>query len=293
MPDRLESLNQADQKTFVAALGEIYERAPWVAERAFAKRPFASVAALAEAMSAAVAAASRAQKLALVRNHPNLAGKAARAGALTAASKAEQGALGLDRLSDAEYARFQRLNDAYAKKFGFPFVICVRRQTRDAILDAFEQRLENDADAELATALTEIDRIARLRLVEKLEGLGMPKTDGSLTTHVLDTQAGRPAAGVKIELYELGAGPEALIASTVTNADGRTDKPLLAGAPLRVGRYELRFHVGDYFAKRNPGLPKPAFLDVVPVRFSIAEPEAHYHVPLLVTPWSYATYRGS
>jgi 2-oxo-4-hydroxy-4-carboxy-5-ureidoimidazoline decarboxylase len=121
----------------------------------------------------------------------------------------------------------------------------------------------------------------------------MPKTDGRLSTHVLDTHAGRPAEGVRIELYEIGASATALLTEAVTNADGRTDAPLSSGAPLRVGRYELRFHIGAYFAKRNLALPEPAFLDVVPVRFAIAEPEAHYHVPLLVTPWSYSTYRGS
>jgi 2-oxo-4-hydroxy-4-carboxy-5-ureidoimidazoline decarboxylase len=289
----LDDLNKADRAAFAAALGDIYEHSPWVAERAFAARPFASGSALAEAMSAAVAAAAPEEQLALVRAHPDLAGKAARAGDLTAASKAEQGALGLDRLSDAEYDRFRRLNDAYKQKFGFPFVICVRRRTRDAILGAFESRLQNDVGTELATALTEIDRIARLRLAERIEGPDMAKADGRLTTHVLDTHAGRPAEGVKIELYEIGASATALLAEAVTNADGRTDKPLLAGAPLRVGNYELRFHVGDYFAARKLDLSKPAFLDVVPIRFAIAEPEGHYHVPLLVTPWSYSTYRGS
>jgi len=289
----LQKLNQAGEREFVKALGGVYEHSRWVAERAFAKRPFATVAALADTMAAVVVAASSEERLALVRAHPDLAGKAARAGSLTDASRAEQGTLGLDRLSDEEYARFEGLNRAYAKKFGFPFVICVRRQTRDAILDAFERRLANDAATELATALAEIDHIARLRIAALLEGPGMPLTDGRLSTHVLDVHAGRPAEGVKIELYEIGASATALLTEAVTNADGRTDTPLLAGTPLRIGRYELRFHVGEYFAKRNLSLPAPAFLDVVPVRFAIAEPEGHYHVPLLVTPWGYTTYRGS
>jgi len=289
----LDHLNRTDRPAFVDALGEIYEKSPWVAERAFASRPFATVAALADAMAVAVAAAPREDQLKLVRSHPDLAGKAARAGGLTESSRAEQGELGLDRLSDAEYARFEKLNHAYAGKFGFPFVICVRRQTRDAILDAFEQRLANGAEAELATALAEIDLIARLRITSLIEGPGMARTDGRLSTHVLDTHSGRPAAGVRIELYEIGASATALLAEAVTNADGRTDAPLLSGAPLRIGHYELRFHVGEYFAKQGAALPKPPFLDVVPVRFAISEPEGHYHVPLLVTPWSYSTYRGS
>jgi 2-oxo-4-hydroxy-4-carboxy-5-ureidoimidazoline decarboxylase len=289
----LSTLNTCDPAAFVRALGEIYEDSPWVAERAAGDRPFATVAALTDAMARAVAAATKEEKVALVRAHPDLAGKAARAGKLTHASTAEQGELGLDRLSDQEYDRFEQLNGSYKSRFGFPFVICVRRQTRDAILAAFERRLRNDADAELKTALAEIDLIARLRLAQQVKGPGMAKTEGRLSTHVLDTHAGKPASGVRIELYEIGASAKALLKETVTNGDGRTDEPLVSGEPLRVGTYELRFHVGEYFAKRNANLPQPAFLDVVPVRFAIAEPEGHYHVPLLVTPWSYSTYRGS
>jgi len=245
------------------------------------------------AMAATVAAASDAEKLELVRSHPDLAGRAALADDLTDASRQEQGSLGLNQLSQAEYDRFETLNESYSEKFGFPFVICVRRQTRDAILDAFEIRLRNDRRLELATALKEIDLIARLRLVQFVTGGGIDGIDGRLSTHVLDTHGGRPAAGVRIQLFEIGASATAMLAEAVTNADGRTDEPLVSGTPLRVGRYELRFHVGEYFAKRNANLPQPAFLDVVPVRFAIADPEGHYHVPLLVTPWSYSTYRGS
>jgi 2-oxo-4-hydroxy-4-carboxy-5-ureidoimidazoline decarboxylase len=287
----LDMLNAADRANFVAALGGIFEHSPWVAERAHERVPFATVTDLFAAMHAVVNGATRDEKLALVRAHPDLAGRTARAGTLTAASAAEQGALGLDRLPAAEFARFERLNQAYKDKFGFPFVICVKRQTHEAILDSFERRLGNDADTELAAALAEISLIARLRLAEILEGAEMPKLDGKLTTHVLDTHSGLPAAGVVVELFELGAGTP--LVKTKTNADGRTDVPLLSGGPLRIGDYELRFHVGDYFAGRNLGLPQPAFLDVVPVRFSIAEAEGHYHLPLLVSPWSYATYRGS
>jgi 2-oxo-4-hydroxy-4-carboxy-5-ureidoimidazoline decarboxylase len=289
----LDKLNQADKAAFVTALGEIYENSPWVAERAFVRRPFATVAALVDAMAEAAALASRDEKLELVRSHPDLVGRAARAGDLTDASQTEQGALGLNRLSDEEYAKFERLDEAYVGKFDFPFVICVRRQSRDAILAALERRLQNTAEKELANALAEIDLIARLRIGQYVMGPGMTRTEGRLSTHVLDTHSGKPAAGVRIELYEIAASATSLLAEAVTNADGRTDEPLLSGGPLRIGSYELRFHVGAYFANGGAVLPKPAFLDVIPVRFAIAEPEGHYHVPLLVTPWSYSTYRGS
>jgi len=115
-----------------------------------------------------------------------------------------------------------------------------------------------------------------------------------LTTHVLDTTRGRPAAGVEIELHALGAdGSRSLVAKATTNADGRTDSPLIAAADARVGQFELSFHVGAYFRAQGATVADPAFLDVVPIRFSVADPKAHYHVPLVVTPWSYSTYRGS
>ena len=109
---------------------------------------------------------------------------------------------------------------------------------------------------------------------------------GKLTTHVLDTAKGRPAAGVKLELYRAEGEAERLVASGVTNADGRTERPLLDGAELRPGFYRLAFHVGAYFGGES-------FYDVVPVRFRISDAAAHYHVPLLSSPWSYTTYRGS
>jgi 2-oxo-4-hydroxy-4-carboxy-5-ureidoimidazoline decarboxylase len=110
---------------------------------------------------------------------------------------------------------------------------------------------------------------------------------------VLDNVSGKPAQGVKVSLYEVGASARALVAEALTNADGRTDRPLMADGPLRIGSYELNFGVADYFSANATPQSDPPFLDVVPIRFSIAEPEGHYHVPLLVTPWSYATYRGS
>ena len=115
-----------------------------------------------------------------------------------------------------------------------------------------------------------------------------------LTTHVLDTTRGRPAGDVEIELYALAPdGGRTLLARTRTNADGRTDAPLIAVDKARAGRFELLFHIGDYFRGAGAEVAEPPFLDLVPIRFSIADPSLHYHVPLVATPWSYATYRGS
>ena len=113
---------------------------------------------------------------------------------------------------------------------------------------------------------------------------------GRLTTHVLDTSIGKPAAGVRVVLRRVGASE--VLTEGVTNADGRLDRPLLEGADFAAGRYQLEFHIGDYFRARGVALADPPFLDVIPLRFAIAE-DTHYHVPLLVSPYGYSTYRGS
>ncbi len=197
-------------------------------------------------------------------------------------------------MSEQEFADFHRLNDSYKAKFGIPFIICVRRHTKDSILRQFERRLANDAAAEEKAALQEIFRITALRLDQRVEAPDRLKVHGRISTHVLDTCSGVPAVDVTIELLELSAnGDRRIIATARTNQDGRTDHPLIAGRPVPIGCYELQFHMADYFAAAGTPLTDPPFLDVVPVRFAVAEPEAHYHVPLLVTPWSYSTYRGS
>ena len=116
---------------------------------------------------------------------------------------------------------------------------------------------------------------------------------GRLTTHVLDTMSGRPAAGVKITLRKVGSDESTVLAETITNGDGRCDGPLLSGDAFTTGEYELLFHAGDYFRGLGVALAEPAFLDKVPIRFGIAEAGAHYHVPLLISPYAYSTYRGS
>jgi len=114
-----------------------------------------------------------------------------------------------------------------------------------------------------------------------------------LSTHVLDTAHGVPAAGVRLTLHRLDGDAATLVTERTTNADGRTDSPLLAGDAIECGRYRLTFHAGAYFRGRGVALPEPPFVDVVELQFGIADPAGHYHVPLLVSPWSYATYRGS
>ncbi|NNG05733.1 MAG: 2-oxo-4-hydroxy-4-carboxy-5-ureidoimidazoline decarboxylase [Inquilinus sp.] len=302
----LSALNAMPAARFVEALGEVYEHSPWVARRAAVGRPFSSIGVLHDVMVAAVRAAGPEAQDELIRAHPDLAGKAARARDLTDASTSEQAGAGLDSLTDDEYERFDRLNRAYREKFDFPFIIAVKGLTKNDILRAFEQRIGHDEETERQTALDQIARIARFRLnaliVEELsaetpETLPEPRQGfamGRLTTHVLDTANGRPAAGLKIHLIRLepdGGGHP--LKTVITNADGRADQPLLEGAAMVAGAYELLFEAGAYFRELEIDLPDPPFLDEIPIRFAIADAGAHYHVPLLVSPWSYSTYRGS
>ncbi|HRL21638.1 hydroxyisourate hydrolase [Alcaligenes sp. SDU_A2] len=116
---------------------------------------------------------------------------------------------------------------------------------------------------------------------------------GKLSTHVLDTTQGRPAQGVRVDLYRIQGDQRTLIKTTATNSDGRCDEPLLQGPTMATGVFELVFHAGDYFAANGTVLPEPRFVDQVGIRFGIADADANYHVPLVVTPWSWSTYRGS
>mgnify|MGYP001557634330 CR=1 FL=1 len=164
----LAELNHADRAAFTAMLGHLFEHSPWVAEETWDQRPFRDPAQLHRALCATQRAASRERRLALIQAHPDLAGRLARQHALTAASTREQASAGLDRLSDAELAEFQNLNEAYREKFAFPFVICARLNAKEAILAAMKARLHHTPDQEFATALGEIEKIAWLRLQDSL-----------------------------------------------------------------------------------------------------------------------------
>ena len=160
----IASLNALEQTAFISCLSGVYEHSPWVAEHASLRRPFASVVELAAAMHACVLTAGKPEQLALIRAHPELAGKLAIVGELTAASRLEQSAAGLDKCTPQEFARISELNHAYQEKFGFPFIIAVRDMTKAGIISAMEQRIAHPFDREINAALDEIMHIACFRL---------------------------------------------------------------------------------------------------------------------------------
>lgn len=160
----LAEVNAMEKTAFVGCLGGVYEHSPWVAEQVAGARPFLSVEQMLDQMRAAVDGTGAEAQLELIRAHPDLAGKLAMANELTEASRREQGGAGLDRLDKEEFAEFSELNRRYRQRFGFPFVICVRKTDKAGILAAFRKRLENGAEEERTAAVAEIHEIARLRI---------------------------------------------------------------------------------------------------------------------------------
>jgi len=164
MPFTISRLNDLDLAEFISTIGPVFEHSPWIAEETWSKRPFANLENLHTALCHTVRQAPQEKQLALIRAHPDLVGRAALAGTLTRESTGEQASAGLNALSPAEIALFQKQNAAYREKFGFPFVICARLNKKDAILAGFEQRLKNSPEQEIQAALGEIFKIAELRL---------------------------------------------------------------------------------------------------------------------------------
>jgi len=268
--DRLTAtaLSALDQADFNARLGHVFEHSPWVAEAAWAARPFASLDALHGAMMGAVVAAGPDATLALLRAHPALAAP----GPLTPDSVREQGeGLGALGLTEA--------NAAYAARFGFPFIVAMRALPDPAAIPAIMAvRMAHDPAAEKAVALREVAAITRFRLHD------LVATEDSLTVHVLDTARGVPAAGLGLTLSRDGA----VLGRFTTNAEGRCPAPLLAGPALVPGIYEIAYDVAAWRGAGDPG-----FYDRITIRFRVDPDPGHLHVPLLLSPYGYSTYRGS
>mmetsp|Transcript_21040 Transcript_21040/g.42954 ORF Transcript_21040/g.42954 Transcript_21040/m.42954 type:complete len:303 (-) Transcript_21040:112-1020(-) len=295
------TLMTSSKEDVVSVLGGIYEHSPWVAEAFYTSHvdgttadsnAIENVRQLFDILSSIVDAATREQKLQLLRAHPDLAAKVEKLKTLTKESQEEQSKAGLDTLTDEERVRFLSLNESYRVKFGFPFILAVRNATKYTVISAVEGRISNTPEEEFVSALGQVHKIAWMRL---LGAIDYPNPAGFLTCHVLDTANGCPADNMRIQLHRLSPPDAAgLIAEFRTNDDGRLPGgPALKGSDFQVGVYEWTFYVGDYFARKNTTTTGTPFLDEIPLRFGIDDPTEHYHVPLLVSPWSFSTYRGS
>ncbi|AXS40598.1 2-oxo-4-hydroxy-4-carboxy-5-ureidoimidazoline decarboxylase [Breoghania sp. L-A4] len=170
-PWSLAEINAWPRDVFAARFADIAEHSPWVAEAAADRRPFADVEALAGAFDAVMRAAPRERQLALIRAHPDLAGRAALAGQLAEDSRREQAGAGLDQMTEQEFSRFNTLNAAYKERFGFPFILAVKGATRHQILESFEARIGNDRQTEFDMALSQIARIFRFRLRDRVRDI--------------------------------------------------------------------------------------------------------------------------
>ncbi len=285
---RLAALNEAAPEAFAAATEPLFEDAPWITQGLAEARPFASLTALHAAMMTRLHAASELTKLAFLRGHPMLSPTTLRQGT-TAESTLEQRLARIDALDEAAAAQLDAANAAHLERFGFPFILAVRHASLATILGAMERRLQAAPHAEMIEALREVEAISWMRLLDRVA----PAATGGISLHVLDTARSRPAAGLRGELWQCPAGSAPVrVAIFITDGSGRVAK-LLGDGELVACRYEWRLDTTAYFARHGAATLDRAFLPAVCVRFGVANPEEHFHVPLLLSPGSYTTYRGS
>jgi 2-oxo-4-hydroxy-4-carboxy-5-ureidoimidazoline decarboxylase len=286
----ISEINQMSDAGFCSYLSGLFEKTTWIVASAAPLRPFASKGALFAAMVDSLMRAEPARKLALLQAHPVLGGQAARRGEMTAESRSEQAGLGFQSITGDEERVFADLNQAYLDRFGFPFIIAVRGQRdRQAIAAALRQRFESSPEAERETALAEVIKIARFRFdglvaEDKTQDMMSPLT---LSIHVLDTAGGSPGAGLAFSLSRIEEGDiRAVIATGVTDAAGRW--AMDHAAPLQPGVYEIVFDAADYQEAQG----RDSFYDRIAVRFRMKPAAGHHHIPLILSPFGYSTYRG-
>lgn len=285
----LDELNALPAAEFKVALAPVFENAPWVAEGVASVRPFISLTTLHKAMIAQLSALHDDALIAFLRGHPRLSPETLRRGT-TAESTAEQTAAGLGALDGATNARLDALNEAFETKFGFPFILAIRHASLATMLATFERRLAASPAAERAEAMMEIAAISWMRLLDRIR----PAPTGSVSTHVLDTVRAAPAVGLGVELWRREQdGAMTRLEAFTTNANGASERDLLGHGQLRAGLYEWRYDTPTYFAGHGYATPARSFLGRISVAFSVWNPEEHFHVPLLLTPGSYTTYRGN
>lgn len=289
----LDEINQSDRADVVAALGAVFEHAPWVAQAIAGQRPFATVEALLAAMRGAVEAAPEAARLELLTNHPELAGRAARDGAIAPDSIVEQAAAGLDRLSEAEYARFADLNAAYRARFGFPSSSASSARAGPRCSAPSRRASPRSRRRNAPPPSARSSASPRSASVPSSTGRAHPHHGADL--HPCPRHGGGAAgAGRGGGTPRMGIGHADGPGGSGGDQRGRTH----GRAPDRrtpCADRRLRTALPDRrsFPVDPSGPARAPFLDIVALRFGVADPEGHYHVPLVASPWSYQTYRGS
>ena len=279
---------RASRNAFAAATETLFEDAPWITQGLAEARPFTSLTALHAAMMARLHAAPEQGRLAFLRGHPMLSPTTLRQGT-TAESTLEQRSARINALDEATASQLDAANAAHLARFGFPFILAVRNASLATILGAMERRLVATQAAEITEALREVEAISWMRLLDRVA----PAPTGGISLHVLDTARSRPASGLRGELWQCPAGSDpACVARFNTDANGRVAK-LLGDGNLAACGYEWRLDTAAYFARHGAATLDRSFLPAVCVRFAVANPEEHFHVPVLLTVGSYTTYRGS
>ncbi|MDI2089971.1 2-oxo-4-hydroxy-4-carboxy-5-ureidoimidazoline decarboxylase [Commensalibacter oyaizuii] len=281
----IQNINRLSVDQFVQQFGNVFEHSPWVAQAVVNNRPFSSLHEMIAVMTGVVKRASDEKKLALIRSHPELGYDKIK---LTADSQHEQNQAQLTSLTKEQRTTLIELNEAYREKFHFPFVICVRNyNSYDSIIKALQMRLSSSAKKEMDTAIAEICQIATLRIEDIAQKIAQT-TASSLSTHLLDLVSGQPAANVKVVLYHR----DKAVFEGYTDQNGRCQLPASVQGFVS-GAYQFAFYVADYFKKQGYALTDPPFLDVIRVDFGITRNVGHYHVPLLISPYGFSTYKGS
>ena len=282
----IATLNGLDREAFVGLLGNVFEHSPWVATETFEAGPFASPDHLHLCMMTTVRQAGEDRILALLRAHPELGGQEARRGGMTAASTGEQGRLGMADLRDDEQSELEALNRRYRETFGFPCIIALRLHAdRESVYAEHRRRLAGDRAGEIATCLDQIAVITRGRISGPGDADRSHAVSG-LTTHVLDAVKGGGAVGIPVRLMSLGDSVATEMVAVMSDANGRA--VLLPPDRVIAGRYELVFATRAYHEAQGH---RPFFDDVV-VRFVVTESGGAYHVPIVLAPGAYSTYRG-
>lgn len=285
----VDDLNALSAAEFEAALAPIFENSPWVARSVSSARPFASLTALHKAMVAVLESRSADELVAFLREHPRLSKGALKRGGMTAESVHEQSSARLDALDEEAGRKLDAMNEAYEARFGYPFILAIRHASPAALMAAFERRLLAGPEAERRESLAEVAAIGWMRLLDRIR----PAPTGAISTHVLDAVRAAPAAGLEVELWRRDPAGATRLLGFTTDPHGRSDRHLLGGGGLQAGSYELHYDTAAYFAGHGHGTTSRSFLGKVQVAFGVWNPEEHFHVPVLLSPGSYTTYRGT